>query len=107
MFRSDGRRDPHRSASERREPVKTFANLDDFTSATGTELGPTEWTLVDQNRVNLFADATDDHQLDSRRPGARRSRTFRSHDRSRPPDPVSAAALPTPALRCRGRGHGD
>jgi acyl dehydratase len=42
--------------------MKTFANLDDFASATGTELGPTDWTLVDQDRVNLFADATDDHQ---------------------------------------------
>jgi acyl dehydratase len=42
--------------------MKTFANLDDFASAAGTELGPTNWTLVDQQRVNLFADATDDHQ---------------------------------------------
>src|ERR1700738_2302716 len=46
----------------RKEHVKTFANLDDFASATGTELGPTDWTLVDQDRVSLFADATDDHQ---------------------------------------------
>jgi acyl dehydratase len=42
--------------------MKTFANLDDFASASGTELGPTDWTLVDQQRVNMFADATDDHQ---------------------------------------------
>jgi acyl dehydratase len=42
--------------------MKTFANLDDFASAAGTELGPTDWTLVDQQRVNMFADATDDHQ---------------------------------------------
>jgi acyl dehydratase len=42
--------------------MKTFANLDDFAAAKGTELGPTDWTLVDQDRVNLFADATDDHQ---------------------------------------------
>lgn len=42
--------------------MKTFANLDEFASAAGTELGPTDWTLVDQKRVNLFADATDDHQ---------------------------------------------
>ncbi|MDT7732264.1 MAG: hypothetical protein QOK45_2517, partial [Mycobacterium sp.] len=26
------------------------------------ELGPTEWLEVTQDRVNLFADATDDHQ---------------------------------------------
>jgi acyl dehydratase len=28
----------------------------------GTTLGPTEWQEVTQDRVNLFADATDDHQ---------------------------------------------
>jgi acyl dehydratase len=28
----------------------------------GTELGPTDWLEVTQDRVNLFADATDDHQ---------------------------------------------
>ncbi|MEO6340744.1 MAG: MaoC family dehydratase [Caulobacteraceae bacterium] len=28
----------------------------------GEELGVSEWLLVDQNRVNLFADATGDHQ---------------------------------------------
>jgi acyl dehydratase len=42
--------------------MKTFANLDEFSSAAGTQLGPTEWTTIDQERVNLFADATDDHQ---------------------------------------------
>ncbi|MGW4340362.1 MaoC family dehydratase [Rhodococcus koreensis] len=26
------------------------------------DLGATEWLTIDQNRVNLFADATDDHQ---------------------------------------------
>ncbi|PJE06016.1 MaoC family dehydratase [Mycobacterium sp.] len=42
--------------------MKTFASLDDFASAAGTELGPTDWIPVDQQRVDLFADATDDHQ---------------------------------------------
>ena len=28
----------------------------------GTSLGHSEWLLVDQNRVNLFAEATGDHQ---------------------------------------------
>ena len=28
----------------------------------GTQLGPTEWLEITQDRVNLFADATDDHQ---------------------------------------------
>jgi acyl dehydratase len=42
--------------------VKKFSGLDEFAAAEGTELGPTEWLEVTQDRVNLFADATDDHQ---------------------------------------------
>jgi acyl dehydratase len=42
--------------------MKTYENLDEFLGAAGTELGPTEWIDVDQRRVDLFADATDDHQ---------------------------------------------
>jgi acyl dehydratase len=42
--------------------VKKFSGLDEFAAAQGTQLGPTEWLEVSQDRVNLFADATDDHQ---------------------------------------------
>ncbi len=28
----------------------------------GKEIGPSEWILVDQKRINLFADVTEDHQ---------------------------------------------
>ncbi|EFG78494.1 MaoC-like protein [Mycobacterium parascrofulaceum ATCC BAA-614] len=42
--------------------MKTYANLAEFESATGHELGPTDWVEVGQERINLFADATDDHQ---------------------------------------------
>ena len=42
--------------------MKKFNELDEFAAAQGTQLGPTEWLEVDQDRVNLFADATDDHQ---------------------------------------------
>lgn len=28
----------------------------------GSEIGVSEWVLVDQERINLFADATNDHQ---------------------------------------------
>jgi acyl dehydratase len=30
--------------------------------AVGTELGPTAWRSVEQDRIDRFADATDDHQ---------------------------------------------
>ncbi|QZH58343.1 MaoC family dehydratase [Mycolicibacterium farcinogenes] len=42
--------------------MKVFSGLDEFVAAKGSELGPTEWMEVTQERVNLFADATDDHQ---------------------------------------------
>jgi acyl dehydratase len=42
--------------------VKKFSGLDEFVASEGTQLGPTDWLEVTQDRVNLFADATDDHQ---------------------------------------------
>jgi acyl dehydratase len=42
--------------------VKKFNGLDEFVAAQGSQLGPTDWLEVTQDRVNLFADATDDHQ---------------------------------------------
>ena len=42
--------------------MKIFNGLDEFVAAEGTELGPTEWLEIGQDRVDLFADATDDHQ---------------------------------------------
>lgn len=41
---------------------ETFASPDDFKAAVGKSLGTSEWLTIDQQRVNLFADATDDHQ---------------------------------------------
>ncbi|MGV0814161.1 MaoC family dehydratase [Mycolicibacterium boenickei] len=42
--------------------MKVFNGLDEFVAAKGSALGPTEWMEITQERVNLFADATDDHQ---------------------------------------------
>jgi len=42
--------------------VKVFQDLAEFAAARGSQFGPTEWLQVDQERVNLFADATGDHQ---------------------------------------------
>jgi len=38
-------------------------SLEDFKNSTGTELEPSDWLMVDQHRIDLFADATDDHQF--------------------------------------------
>ncbi|MSO86828.1 MAG: MaoC family dehydratase [Acidimicrobiia bacterium] len=42
--------------------VTTFATLDDLRGATGQHLGWTDWIPITQERVNLFAEATGDHQ---------------------------------------------
>jgi acyl dehydratase len=42
--------------------VKVFNDLSEFVAAAGSQLGPTEWIEITQDRVNLFAEATDDHQ---------------------------------------------
>ena len=42
--------------------MKVFDNPSEFVAAAGSQLGPTEWMEITQDRVNLFAEATDDHQ---------------------------------------------
>jgi acyl dehydratase len=42
--------------------VKIFEGLGEFAAAQGSQFGPTDWLEISQDRVNLFADATDDHQ---------------------------------------------
>jgi acyl dehydratase len=39
-----------------------YANPDAVKAAVGTHLGYTDWMVVDQDRINRFADATGDHQ---------------------------------------------
>jgi acyl dehydratase len=39
-----------------------FSTLDELRGATGRHLGWTGWERITQERVNLFADATGDHQ---------------------------------------------
>ncbi|MGW4536103.1 MaoC family dehydratase [Nocardia sp. NPDC004340] len=39
-----------------------FSDFDALRAAAGTELGVSDWITVDQQRIDTFADATDDHQ---------------------------------------------
>lgn len=41
---------------------RIFERPADLIGAEGTQLGPTEWLLIDQDRVNGFAEVTGDHQ---------------------------------------------
>lgn len=40
----------------------TFRSREDFLSSVGKKLGTSDWIEITQDRINQFADATDDHQ---------------------------------------------
>jgi acyl dehydratase len=42
--------------------MKSFEHLSDMQSLVGQEVGVSDWITVDQNRIDLFAQATGDHQ---------------------------------------------
>lgn len=42
--------------------AKIFDNPRDLIGQEGTQLGPTDWLTIDQDRVNGFAEVTGDHQ---------------------------------------------
>jgi acyl dehydratase len=42
--------------------VRVISSIDEGIEAVGQELGVSKWIAIDQERINAFADATDDHQ---------------------------------------------
>jgi acyl dehydratase len=42
--------------------MTVFENLDEVKASAGRDLGHSDWLEITQDRINLFADATDDHQ---------------------------------------------
>lgn len=42
--------------------MKRFAHLADLQPLVGQTIGGSDWLVVDQARIDLFAEATDDHQ---------------------------------------------
>ncbi len=42
--------------------MRTFTTVEELTAAVGEDVGSSDWLLVDQERVDAFADATEDHQ---------------------------------------------
>src|ERR1700742_2208497 len=49
-----------RSQGEHR--MRTFESVTDLAAAAGETIGQSDWVTITQNDVNLFADATGDHQ---------------------------------------------
>jgi len=42
--------------------VTTFTSLDDIRSAVGTQIGTSRWITLSQDRINAFAETTEDRQ---------------------------------------------
>ncbi|MCV7410152.1 dehydratase [Mycobacterium florentinum] len=42
--------------------MRTFESVADLAAATGETIGQSDWVTITQEEVNLFADATGDHQ---------------------------------------------
>ncbi len=42
--------------------MRTFESVADLAAATGETIGQSDWVIITQEDVNLFADATGDHQ---------------------------------------------
>jgi acyl dehydratase len=42
--------------------VKRFTGLAELAEAAGTDLGASDWIVIDQERIDRFAEATGDHQ---------------------------------------------
>ncbi|MGD1933577.1 MAG: MaoC family dehydratase [Candidatus Phaeomarinobacter sp.] len=42
--------------------MRMFENIEEMTKEVGNEIGVSDWVQIDQDRINLFADATGDHQ---------------------------------------------
>ncbi|PPJ21603.1 dehydratase [Nocardia nova] len=42
--------------------MKIYRGIEDLQAGVGEELGPTDWFLMEQKRIDGFADDTEDHQ---------------------------------------------
>ena len=42
--------------------MRVFRDLGELSAAVGEELGPSDWVTISQKQVDMFADATGDHQ---------------------------------------------
>lgn len=42
--------------------MRVFTGADELRAAAGEQLGASDWMTIEQQRVNAFADATEDHQ---------------------------------------------
>ena len=68
----------------------------------GTDLGFSDWLEITQDRIDTFADATDDHQWIHVDPERANGRPVRRADRARLPHPVAGDEVLDRAVRVEG-----
>ena len=78
--------------------VRIFGSTEELKSAVGEEIGPTDWQQVDQKQIDLFAEATGDHQWIHVDPEKAAGGPVRHHHRARLPDALPASRSFTPQL---------
>jgi len=52
----------HQTGEPMEADMRVFTTLDEVAKAAGEEIGTSDWVTIDQERVNRFAEATDDFQ---------------------------------------------
>ena len=69
-----------------------LASLEEIQSKVGTEIGVSDWILVDQDRIDKFADVTEDRQFIHVDPEAAAKTLFRGTiaRRGAPPSPTAS-----------------
>ena len=72
--------------------MRTFAKLSELEPLVGEHIADSDWIEVTQERIQLFADATNDHQWIHVDPERARAGPFGTTDRPRLHDLVPAAA---------------
>jgi acyl dehydratase len=51
-----------RTAATERAAVRVISSIEEAVEAVGQELGTSNWIVIDQKRIDAFADTTGDHQ---------------------------------------------
>ena len=72
------------------DEAKPATDLAELSARVGTEIGVSRWFLIDQKRIDAFADATEDWQFIHVDPEAAKATPFGSTDRARLPHAVDA-----------------
>ena len=83
---------------------RIFTSADELRAAVGEQLGYTDWLEVDQKRIDLFAEATGDHQWIHVDPERAAAGPVRHDHRARLP---TLSLLPLLARSYPGRGRED